>query len=97
MCPPCVTSYSLHAFISSRRTSRIYRPRFLEVRACTYDIRNNNEGEGRLIKMALRLSTHGKCSCVSPDDFMGLSLKERQGAHNLVQEQKFLSVFLLTW
>ena len=31
--------------------------------------------------MALRSSSHGKCSCVTPDDFKGLSLKERQGVY----------------
>ena len=31
--------------------------------------------------MALTLSTHGACSCISPEDFGDLSSKKRQGVY----------------
>ena len=52
--------------------------------------------EAWLIKMALKSSTHEKCSCFSPDDFGDLSSKQREGTVriSLVRTQNVLSVFV---
>ena len=42
--------------------------------------------------MALKSSTCGKCSCVSPDAFGHLSSKERQGAYNITCTYRELSI-----